>query len=455
MNKRVWLTLVILGLGLFIRAWRYEYVPFQSDGDEMAYVFAGQSWLETGIPHSWSVFELPGRQVWQTLRLGDEAKHAADTFTFLYPWFDHPPLMPLIQGVWTKAWGYSFPSMVPSAIIRLPMLGFSVVTLMLTYLISRHFFGLKAAWFSLALMAFSPSLVIGQRMVTGENVSIPLILLSLWLIISKKPLWGPISLNVLAGLAKITGLLGIPVTVTYLVVYKRYREAAWVAVGSIVGFSLIYGLYGWSINWDQFVLALQAQSYRFMGWSNPAFILANPGFRYTTMLDMSYYLILIMGMAPFLARPWAKRKDWFFGLTLVGTLVLIWITSAEQDMLGWYKLPLFTWLTITAGYAFSLHKAGLMVGLWLLITSLSNLGLVRYPEHPLPHPTLMRTTVGLGLVVVTGWFLRFRNRREWLVASLIGVYAVTGFLAIHHHYRVMCKDTTCPIPLVTVKEVFR
>jgi hypothetical protein len=454
----IFLITILLVAALFIRFWRYEYIPFQSDGDEMAYVFAGQSWLETGIPHSWSVFTLPGRQEWQTLRLGDEAKNAADTFTFVYPWFDHPPLMPLLQGLWTKAWGYSFPSMVPSAIIRMPMLVFSLMTLILTYLVSRHFFGIKAGIITLTLMAFSPSLVIGQRMVTGENISIPLLLMSLYLLIRKKPVVLAIGLNALAGLAKITGLLAIPVTVLYLVVYKRYREAVIVGVGSMILFVGLYGWYGFSINGEQFLLALQAQSYRFMGWSNPVFLLSHPGFRYTTMLDMSYYLILFLGLAPFLTIPLTLKKEVFWGLAIIGALVLIWLSSAEQDMLGWYKLPLFTFLSITSGYSFYLNQGNLVFLLLLLITILANVGLVRYPEHPLPHPLLMRSVISLGLMMITGSYLAWlwlkRDQiKHFLIVALLGLYMMGGFYAIHQHYQVLCKDTTCPIPLLSFREL--
>lgn len=334
---------IVLVLAIVVRFWKIEYLPFQSDWDEYAYIFAGQTLIESGIPTSISTFthdynsdtsQLPTAKLAERLDLNIKG-----SYILVEPWFDHPPLLPLITGGWVKLFGYSFPSHIPSLIYRLPILLFSGLTLALIFLISKHFFGFFGGLFSLIIFGFSPSLIIIQRMVVGENLFIPFLLLALYLALKQKYLFIQIIVTVLAGLSKITGLAAIPIVGFYYLLNRQYKKTFIYIIGSLAIFLGIYGLYGYLIDWPQFIQMLKTQSFRLLGWTNPAFILSHPGFHQKVILDLSYYLILLLGITSLFIKDSLNNR--FLSFSVFGSLILVWLTSMETAMLGWYKLPLF------------------------------------------------------------------------------------------------------------------
>ena len=216
---------LVLIIAASFRLWQFEYIPFQSDGDELAYVFAGQSLLETGVPSSWSSFSYPEQYSLGKISLGDEKFYANGDFEFVKPWLDHPPLLAIISGAWVKLFGYSFPSIPPSMVVRFPTVILSIFTLFLTYCVAKKEFGHKAGILSISLLALSPSIIFAQRMLVGENWVVPLLLIAILSIQYKKNIAIPIILAVLAGLIKITGLLVIPVVFLGLFQERKYSRA--------------------------------------------------------------------------------------------------------------------------------------------------------------------------------------------------------------------------------------
>ncbi len=455
------LVAFLLVAALLLRAWKIDYIPFQSDGDELAYVFAGQSLIEKHVPISWSSFEYPASYNDQKITLGDANFNAIDTFQMIKPWFDHPFVLPLIIGSWVEAWGYHFASIPPSSLLRWPMLIFAGMTLYLVYALAKEWFGYWAGVFSLFLISFSPILIFAQRMVVGENLVTPFLLLAVYLAVKKKQVAWPIIFSVLAALSKFTGLIAVPILTVYYILQKEYKTATVYFVSSIALFSIIYGGYGAMLGWNQFLAAFAYQSHRLLGWSNPAFILQSPGFHHFIVLDMSYYLILLLGLAPLLfPKTKMKKHQLFLLLTVFILMVTIWATSAEQDLLGWYKIPLFTVLAISAGQIVTEATLPLGVLMLLWVTIINNFGLVRYPTHPLPEATSLRAVLG-GVFGLTGLGVLFADQKwgQWLLkASLI--LAVVGYMASSvyidtKYYQAFCRDRHCPVPFMTVKDAFQ
>ncbi len=132
-NHQKILLVLVLSLAIFIRLWKIEYLPFQSDWDEYAYLFAGQTLIETGLPTSISSFtdsyqaikgNLPTAKLPELLNL-----NIRGSYVLVEPWFDHPPLLPLITGSFVKLFGFDYPSHIPSLNYRLPILALSATTL--------------------------------------------------------------------------------------------------------------------------------------------------------------------------------------------------------------------------------------------------------------------------------------------------------------------------------------
>lgn len=459
-NHQKLLLITVLLLAIFVRFWKVEYLPFQSDWDEYAYLFAGTSLIETSAPISVSSFtdgyqtntaDLPIADIPELLNL-----NIRGTYVLVEPWFDHPPLLPIITGAWVKLFGYSFPSHIPSLIYRLPMIALSAATLYLIFLISKHFFKFWGGLFSLVLFGFSPSLIIIQRMVVGENLFIPLLLTTLYLSLKNKPLPLQIITTVLASLSKITGLVTIPIIGFYYLLKKQYQKATVYTLTSSGIFILIYSLYGYLINWSQFITTLKTQSFRLLGWTNPAYNFSRPGFHQIASMDMSYYLIFIFGFISLFALSDSIKKR-FLNFCVFGSLGLIWITSPENSVLGWYKLPLFVFLSIAAGQIIKL-KSYLPLILLLTITLLNNYGLIRFASHPFPEFWPFRLVISLALGSVFLFFLKEKIKpkiTKAIVAGLLVLYVLLSFYITDQYYDSICENKHCPLPMITFTQLLK
>ncbi len=461
-NHQQLLLVIVLFLAILVRFWKVEYLPFQSDWDEYAYIFAGQSFLETGIPTSITTFpddygqpsnQLPTANLNEILNL-----NIRGSYLLVEPWFDHPPLLPLLTGGWVKLFSYSFPSHVPSLIYRLPILFLSSLSLYLIFLISKHFFKFYGGLFSLILFGFSPSLIIIQRMVVGENLFIPLTLLSLYLALKKKSVLLQITFTVLAGLSKITGLITIPIVGFYYLLKKDYQKMSVYLVSSLLFFMAIYGLYGYLIDWPQFIQMLKTQSFRLLGWTNPAFVFSHPGFHQSIIMDMSYYLILIFGLIALFTKTSKSIINKFLSFSVFGSLLLIWITSAEDAMLGWYKLPFFVFLSISSGNLVKSKLISFPAIILLAITTINNYGLIRWDHHPFPEFWPFRLVIisCFGAIFLLSLAPRFKLKfKKAIVISLLSLYILSSFYLIDNFYDSICENKLCPLPILTSVQLLK
>lgn len=460
-----WLPILILSLGLLFRFWKMEYLPFQNDSDELAHVFAGQSLWEGKGPISWSSFYYEGPLVHSSATLGEKDK-ASLYFIFIKPWFDHPPLLALIQGGLAKLTGFDFPSMPPSLLFRLPTLVFSGFTLGLVFLLSRHWFGFYPALFSLSLLAFSPVLILGQRMAVGENLFIPLNLAVVYLMVSAKNLTGKrlaimVFLTVLSGLTKVTGLAVMALVAGYLLMKNYWRGLIIYLTASLGLFALVYGLYGYFIDWSQFMIMFKLQSHRFIGLANPVNLLAKPwlisfkGLLPEFWHDFSYYAILLLAFGGL----WlGKGISWrFTNLTVFISWLSIWLTASEFSDLNWHKLPLFIWLTIAAAGVIKAKKYWL-TSVLMVMTVINNWGLVRNIEHPRPDGLYIRLVVGLIFAGLFWWLLKGKLASRLAAATLVlvmAVYALSAGVVIDGYYDAACRDQVCPLPQITTTGIIK
>lgn len=461
---KFWLWCVIIFLALSVRFWKIEYIPYANDADELAYVWAGQSLVEFGMPISWSSFEHADTQWhWTEVESETVVDSKVPIAKFVKPWFDHSFVLPLIMGTWSELLGYHFPSIPPALLYRFPFLLIAGINLALIYQIAKKAFGVWPALFSLTLISFSPTLLFAQRMVVSENLLATFILLSIYLFITEQPIWSVILASAFAGLVKLPGLSIVPVLGLAMLAEKKYKIALGYGAGVAALVIAGYCLYGASIDWSSFLGAMRDQSSRLLGWSNPAFIFSQPGFHTKAVLDFSYYVILLLGMTIFFL-PLNRVTKVLAGATLA-SLLTVWVTSAELDMLGWYKIPLFCLLAINAGGALRWSNQrddepnSPMVGISILlaIMVLSNLGIVRFPAQPLPEAQFLRMLVGAVLLIgllMTQWKVSKKTFvTSWLV--LLAIYAAQSFYIADKYFLASCKDRTCPTPTVTFGQSIR
>lgn len=441
------LVVLILFLALSVRLWKVEYVPNATDGDELAYIFAGQTLIEYGVPISWSSHE-QYEYDWVNLSMHSEAVNEEMSFGLIRPWLDHSFLLPVLIGGWSELGGYEFGTIPPALWYRLPMVFFSIVTLSLAFLIAREVFGFWPAVGTLTLLSFSPSFIIIQRMVVSENMIIMFSLLAIYFYLKKQSLTLVILASVLACLIKPTGLAVVLLIGLDMIFTKQWKTLMIYLVASVATFASIFALYVWSINPTDTVSALLSQSHRLIGWSNPTFLFSHPGFQNRLMLDFSYYLILLAGV--FILGRQTQKHERLIALGTLIMLVTVWTTSAEQDMLGWYKIPLFTFLGISAAKVLKDKNYVLLIVL-LLITLVANLGLVRYPTHPLPESIILRSVVGTLLLFIAWLIYNAHAKRIALTTLTICfiAYALQSFYISHFYFSATCRDRICPTPSVT------
>jgi len=452
------LVLFIILLAGLARFWKSEYVPSADDGDELAYIFSGESLLQYGQPISWSSFENK-KSDWQTVVFteAESPVNHSSFFPLIRPWFDQTPFVPLMIGGWVKLAGYGFPSMPPALWYRLPMVILSTLSLGLVFLIGQKIFNREAGLFSVVLLGFSPVFMFAGRMVVSENVILFFVLSALYLYLEKRWLFFVVLASIFAGLCKPTGLVIVPIIAGALFFDKRYKEAFLYAGAVIMPVILFIVGYGYALGGGEFFLALKHQSFRLLGWSNPAFLLANPGFHTKPVLDFSYFAILLLGMMSF-ALPGTKYSKLLHS-SIIWFLVTIWVTGAEQDMLGWYKIPLFAVLGISAG-ALVFHKKYLPAITLVAITILSNVGFVRFPTHPLPDAPVLRAAVGIFLLgfLSLNYFNVPEKWQKNILAGVCVIFILQGLYVADSYFDALCRDRICATPTVTftqtLKELF-
>jgi len=448
------LILSLLLLAIAVRLWKVEYLPMADDADELAYVYAGQSLLQYGEPISWSSFTYE-ENTWQTITFNSGTTNKTTTETFVRPWFDHPMLLPLIMGAVSLSAGYEFPSVPPALIYRLPMILMAIGTLWLVFGLTKYFYGYWPAVFSLAIAAGSPVLIIIQRMVVGENVVVLCLLGALYLYLVKRKLFWAGVIAIVAVQAKAVGLVVIPILTLAITLREGWKKG--VVFGVVAGI-LAVGLFlatGYSLAGDSFFQALSKQGYRLVGWSNPAAILSHSGLQNFNMYDFSYYLIVLLGMTGVFLIPKSKTK--ILAISIFVLMGLIWITSSEKSFLGWYKIPLFLTLVISAGGWIASKRLQLPIALFV-ITIVNNIGLVRYPTSPLPSSELQRLVIliAIGVILAVVCWLKSVRQKIMLLAVLIAVYLSQSVYISHKYYEGKCSDIAeCTVPTVTLTGLMR
>ncbi len=445
------LLVLIICLCALVRLWKIEYVPFANDADELAHIYAGQSFFELRTPISWSSFS---HQIWRVQYIDSPSINEQPMTALVKPWLDHPPFLGVMVGGLSLLFGYHFPSIPPALLYRLPMVLISVGTLLLFFAISKKIFGFLPALVGLVFIGFSPTFFFIQRMVVGENLLLFFLLLSLYFYLHKRSLFIVSLTCLLAVITKLTGLI-IPIIITgdMLLQRKWSRAIAFFSLTLLLclGSSLLLGV---MIGGQGYFDALRNQSYRLVGWLNPAFIFSSPGFHTKVILDFSYIAIIISGFYLFVGP--FKSNQRLIALSVVAQLVLVWATAAEQDMLGWYKIPLFGLLSFGVARLMS-HKQYLLLQILVCLTLLNNMGMVRFPEHPLPSSETLR----LWLVGLAAGFLYLigknigQRKNVLILAVLLSLYVAQGFWIADNYFAAICKDRVCSTPTVTFRSLVK
>lgn len=229
------LACLIILFGLGLRFWNLEQVPPAGEtADEYAWIFLGSSLIQEHQPIAWSYFPYPEY---------DHRSIQGMYFPIVEPAMDHPPAFSLIPGLVQTLGGQSWDNPLPLFWLRLPMVGLSVLTMILLYRWSLSWMDSRAALLTLALYAVSPTTALGNRMILAENLITPLVLSQLLLL--DQPLrsrwaqWGVQIINFLHPLTKIAALVFSFAHVVTLATEKRWREILTVMASVLFGIAVL------------------------------------------------------------------------------------------------------------------------------------------------------------------------------------------------------------------------
>lgn len=338
--------LFVIALGL--RLYRVE-VLNSAPKDEKLWLMAGVSLLKEGAPTAWTIG-------WPQHRWDKYWKVNNPVVT---PWLDHPPLFALLVGGWANLMGVENIEITNQAVLRFPMVVMSIVTIFVTWLLTRQIFNEQAALFVLAVYTFFPTDLVASRFILAEH-AVPLLLmlgLLAWLRVlwekeeRKKKRWLVILSAVcfIAPLMKLIGVI-VPMTMVLLaVMHRRYQVVYRLMMVSILALGL-YLLYAWFYGWEIFVGAQTAHMQRPQSFDHfwSFFTQLSTGNVYVTDPTM---IIGWAGLFILLATMKDKRvRNLFFAALLSISFFFIYVASVENY--DWYKYPIYPLMAIGTGWLF-------------------------------------------------------------------------------------------------------
>lgn len=245
------LVVAIFLVGVGLRLHRLGTFPEPNrTADEYAWTWAGMTLWSEGTPRAWSW--LPA--------YGDAMVHTwhGHQYKLVRPWLDHPPLYPLYLGAFMHAAGTHDIWHVELSTARRSTLLLFAATFFLFFAMARRAADETHALVALAFFAVAPTAVWNGRLVTAEQMLLPLALAGWYALVragehgvaasppSRRSGW-LVAVGVAAALlplCKVAGL-GVALFLFSAAVLRRDRTlAAVVCLGVALGLAT-WALYGW------------------------------------------------------------------------------------------------------------------------------------------------------------------------------------------------------------------
>lgn len=396
-NRKSFLVVVLMITALWLRVYRVEMLN-SATSDERLWLMAGVSILKEGIPTAWTIGWPQHRwdKYW-------EASNGVVT-----PWLDHPPLFALLMGGWSILMGVDDIDKTNQAVLRLPMVAISVVTIFITWLLAKRMFNEQAALFVLAVYTFFPTDLVASRFILPEHAVPLLLMLGIWAWLrsldehdeKNRKHWLVVLLAVcFAGpLLKLLGVI-VPMTLILLAFLERqYRT-----VIKLIGVSVLslgaYLLYAWFYSWEVFVGAQTAHLQRpqsfdhfwsfFKQLSAGNVLVTDP----TMIVGWAGLFLILAGVKD------VRVRNAFFAPLLSISFFFLYVASVENY--DWYKYPIYPFMAIGTGWLFyRIYKGDfwyLFFFLPLLAQMMQNSALIMNQAQ---RRLLMLATYGVAVVPV-------------------------------------------------------
>lgn len=356
----------ILFLGLILRLHNYSVYPQRgASSDEYTYSFLGISLLTRHVPESWSNLSAYKNKYDLTIR--------NLYFPMVHPYFDHPPLNGLLVGGWSILNSQAVFDKVDLKTIRLVPIFLSLISSVLMFLLGLKLFGFRTAVWALLIYSTATLFVMNQRVVFAENLLTPLFLGALYIFssIKKMRLVNAVIIGGICGLAFWTKELGIAVffTMIYLFFEEQISKRFILILTAVfLIFFIGYIGYGYYYNGNLFWQVVSIQASRHIGPETLLLLTSSPVIVNKTYFDGWYFLGFL---SIFFSMSDYKKYKMIVVSSLIYLLLMIFSLAKDGEM-GWYMIPLFPFMALSAANFIneSINKKNWFVFLLLLFVGL-------------------------------------------------------------------------------------
>jgi len=359
------LLLGVLLLGNYLREYSYATVPHPGEtADEYGFAWAGLSLIEKGIPESWTtlgnIYPKIESKIINVDNLYDK-NVIRIPFTMVEPWFEKPPLFPLLIGGYSYLKNARLYAQTSTGIIRRPMLKIAILTSILIFWLASRWYGYGVGLLSVFLYSIIPTFVISSRLAISENGYTPLYLASLisidYFLANKKRIYLIIS-ALLAGIGILVKIPAVVIMISLIfILLKRVRlknNLRNILLISIVGFSgfLLFAVYGYFLGWGTFVKVFLTQNRYFYGAGSESFfsVLVQSKVAIKNLTDG---WILLGWMAAFYiaVTEWKNNRGGTILSICLFSYLIVFLYFGNEAY-GWYRFPFFPFLAIALAKVF-------------------------------------------------------------------------------------------------------
>lgn len=405
LNFKILVIFLIFLLGFFLRFHNFAIYPQRgATHDEFAFAFLGISFLQKGIPSSWS--NIPVYQDRYYLKANDTR------YSIVTPYFDHPPLFGLLTGGFALLNGEREFSKVKLSTIRLVPVILGSFSIVLLFILCQSLYGFKTAVISSLVFATVPTYAISSRMSLAENLLIPQILLALILfekLLKEERKNLVYLLGFLAGLAFLTKFVGLFVWLTLLLLFLyEPRARKHILPFSVITFLVgsVYFLYGFALDKTLFLKILSFQGAREVGPFSFLNLFLTPAIVNKIFVDGWVYF----GWFALIILAYRSKENIKVVLPAFCYLLVFVLTVNQGDLHSWYNYPFYPFLAIASGKLIGemLKKPSFLNIIFLLTAGLSAVNLTYFNTLGL-SPTFFRILVLLFFLPF--FFEAFRIKR--------------------------------------------
>lgn len=453
LNLKLGIFLLVFYFLTVIKLHGYDRMPAPAHGEELLYSWSGVYLIETGTPVSWSTLDYPEENLVFDGIVGD--RHNLFMPAKLWkPWLDEPPLYSLLSGGAAHLFGDDRTKVIPPSHSRIPSVLASLVTTGLVFLVGYQFFGYWMGILAMTFYGLSPILVLGSRLSVPENmIALGVIASLLWAkkYLEKPNLIFPIVTGLAAavlGLMKPTGYFLAPLMMFLAILKRKWGHAGLILTLALLGV-IGFLAYGYHYDWDLFLRIVSVQGRRFAGWTGLPYILNSPAYDIDQLIDGWYIFGLIAAL--FFSLQEKKSKEIKLLLLFFYYWLMIAVLSGtEQDLLPWYRYPLFPLIGIFGALGLRwLYKRAdffaLVLGIGLLMTSRYYLMNAFRPTTPTIVFRLVYFAALIPSLLDYAWKIPWAKKASQLIlVAFIGLGLFFNAKYLYTIFETRCESISCP-----------